>query len=105
VCLDFVGRLARYPHVQAIRGQSADAATLFPDGYFDMVYLDADHSYESVKADLKAWLPRVRPGGWIAGHDYTDSWNCGGVIRAVNERLGAPNRVFSDSSWLVQKAF
>jgi hypothetical protein len=101
---DFLRRLAPYPHVQAIRGPSVKAAAVFPDAYFDLVYIDADHSYESMKAHLAAWLPKVRPGGSIAGHDYTEFWGCGGVIRAVNECLGTPNRVFPDLSWLVRKA-
>ena len=36
----------------------------------DYLYIDADHSYEAVLADLSAWVPHVRPGGVIAGDDY-----------------------------------
>lgn len=36
----------------------------------DYLYIDADHAYESVKADLEAWVPHVRPGGLILGDDY-----------------------------------
>lgn len=55
---------------------------------FDMVFVDAGHSFEDAARDLKLWAPRVRPGGIVAGHDYMDpvAWDYG-VIRAVNEAL------------------
>lgn len=49
---------------------SVEAATKFPDGSLDHVFVDADHSYIGVKTDLQAWVPKIRPGGWIGGHDY-----------------------------------
>jgi len=52
------------PHV----GRSPDAARDFDDHSFDIVYIDAEHDYESVKADIEAWLPKARH--IIAGHDY-----------------------------------
>jgi len=42
-----------------------------PDALFDFVFVDGPHTYENVKNDLKMWLPRVRQGGVIAGHDFT----------------------------------
>lgn len=36
----------------------------------DFLYVDADHGYHAVLADLEAWVPHVRPGGLIAGDDY-----------------------------------
>ncbi len=57
------------------------AAKNIPNEYFDFVYIDADHSYESVKSDIIAWFPKVKKGGFLAGHD----WAMGDVKRAVNE--------------------
>lgn len=57
-------------------------------GKVDFVYIDADHSYESVWKDLRAWLPKIKAGGIMGGHDYG---NGPGVERAVDElftRLG-----------------
>lgn len=51
---------------------SVDAAQRFKDESLDFVYLDADHSEEAVLEDIQAWLPKVRRGGLIAGHDFLD---------------------------------
>ena len=53
-----------------IRARSVEAAASVPDGSLDFVFLDADHSAEALKADLKAWKPKVKAGGFIGGHDY-----------------------------------
>ncbi len=53
----------------AIRGRSADVGEGIED-LFDLVFIDADHSFEGCKKDIKAWTARVKPGGWLSGHDY-----------------------------------
>ncbi len=62
--------MCRFPQLKVVKMLSVVAATMFPDNYFDLVYIDGDHRYNAVKADIEAWLPKVRPGGTIAGHDY-----------------------------------
>lgn len=62
-------------------GYSTHVAEAFGD--VDMVFIDGDHSYESVRADIRAWRPRVRAGGILAGHDYMA--NHPGVVQAVDE--------------------
>jgi hypothetical protein len=47
-----------------------EGVSMFPDNYFDWIYLDADHSYASVKRDLNAWFPKIKNGGIFSGHDY-----------------------------------
>jgi hypothetical protein len=68
----------------------------------DVVYLDADHSYESTVRALDVWQPHIRPGGIMAGHDYNPTaWP--GVVRAVDERFaGRPIMTFGDTSWAVR---
>lgn len=74
-------------------GLSPAVSALLPDEHLDFVYIDASHDYESHKADLAAWVPKVRPGGLIACHDYNMEgcseafWNrqAWGVGRAVRE--------------------
>lgn len=53
-----------------VRDSSVMASQLFPDGVLDFVYIDAAHDYESVKDDLRVWIPKVRPGGLVIGDDY-----------------------------------
>jgi SAM-dependent methyltransferase len=60
------------------------------DGKFDLVFIDAAHDYDNVKLDIQSWLPLVRPGGIIAGHDYQLAWP--GVVEAVNELLPGAKR-------------
>ena len=54
--------------IQPIMGTSPQAAGHHRDGEFDIVYLDAEHDYESVKADIAAWKPKAKY--ILAGHDY-----------------------------------
>lgn len=53
-----------------IRMGSVDASKLFPDEYFDFIYIDADHSYEAVKKDLEVWWPKIKRGGVFSGDDF-----------------------------------
>jgi hypothetical protein len=86
--------------VNVIQSTSVEAAARYEDGSLTFVYVDADHAYEAVKADLKAWWPKVKPGGWIGGDDYT--YHHRGVIQAVDEFFGYPTRV-SAREWLALK--
>lgn len=64
-------RLGRFgARVQVARAFSVEAARDVPRGSLDFVYLDAAHDLPSVIADLAAWVPTVRAGGIVAGHDF-----------------------------------
>lgn len=65
---------------------SVKAARLFADASVDWVHLDARHDYASVQTDIRAWLPKVKPGGWLSGDDY-DEVKWPEVVRAVGELL------------------
>lgn len=85
--------LARHiPRIRVWMMPSVEAATRAPVGTFQFVYIDADHSYESVMADLRAWWPVLPANGILAGHDYCPEAR-EGVVRAVDEFAGAQGRV------------
>lgn len=87
--------IQKYP-ITKIKKVSVDAVNLFPDHFFDLVYIDANHNYEYVRQDIELWLPKVKLGGYITGHDYQ---NIPDVKRAVDEILGDV-QIFIDCSWL-----
>jgi predicted O-methyltransferase YrrM len=53
-----------------IRGYSETIASQFADETFDFVYIDGNHELKWVIQDLYAWIPKVKKGGVISGHDY-----------------------------------
>ena len=97
-------RRAGYPF-SLIHADSTAGAGYFGDGSIDYLFIDAGHLYHEVKADLQAWIPKVRPGGIAAGHDF----NHADVERAVREEfpgrdiehLGATSWTWG-SCWRVQ---
>lgn len=64
----------------------------------DLVFLDADHSYEATRNAIAAWQPIVNHGGVICGHDFSDAWP--GVKRAVSE--SGPFKVMGECVWARQ---
>ena len=78
------------PRVEIQRSMSSILQN-YPDDSFDCIYIDGDHSYEGVKADLEMSLRVVRDGGFIMGHDYlinpekTQNYYEFGIKRAVDE--------------------
>jgi len=89
-----------------------EAAAKTPAGSVDFVYIDAQHHYAAVKADLATWYPKVKSGGFLGGHDYMDGMIAEGefgVKSAVDEfvrehqlRLHVTGESFSPS-WFVFK--
>jgi len=87
-------RFTPYANVEIVRGFSVPVAETYADGFFDVVYIDANHAVDAVFADLLAWFPKVRPGGWLCGDDFAPMWP--GVVEAVlafSRRLGRAGRV------------
>lgn len=88
--------------ITPLRKPSVEAARDFADASIDIVFIDACHEYESVKADIAAWLPKVRPGGIIAGHDYL--WRGDNPVKkAVQEAFDAANVLVhhGENVWIV----
>lgn len=75
--------------VKLRRESTIDFLASMPDKSLDLVYLDADHSYRSVRDELALSWPRMKPGGWISGHDYCSLFP--GVVQAVSEFIDLHN--------------
>lgn len=89
----------------AIQGDSTVVAPRYQDESLDFVWIDANHLYPFVIQDINAWLPKIKPNGYIGGHDY--SKGVGGVGQAVREcfnenELMMPNNVLQNC-WLYNK--
>jgi len=80
-----------------VKEWSDKAAALYQDRSLDFVFIDAGHAYENVSADIRAWLPKVRPGGAIGGHDYPAAE---GVQRAVQEQINEFTLI--NNSWMAK---
>ena len=69
-----------------IKKNSNEAHTDVEDNHFDLIHIDADHTYEGVKLDIINYLPKLKKGGFICFHDYARD-SLPGVFQAVNELL------------------
>lgn len=90
--------ILRMPSVQAARHLAGKT--------FDIVFIDADHSYEGCAADIAAWWDMVTPGGWLSGHDYALPTHNFGVERAVDEfaaSVGLPVVLDANYTWFIRK--
>lgn len=92
VALSNLGRVSAF--VNVIEDESPAASARYADESLEFVRIDGDHEYESVCADIDAWLPKIRPGGVLAGDDF----NWPGVQKAVRERF--PNARIDDTQWI-----
>lgn len=86
-----------FKQLRILRLSSIEAAILFPKEYFDLVFIDADHIYSEVKRDIEAWLPLVKKGGILCGHDlgmmYPD------VEKVITEKFGNYEDIDQDADW------
>lgn len=99
-------RIAAESGGHILKMNSEDAALLIEDESLDFVFIDADHSYDGVWSDIEAWLPKIRPGGLLSGHDYNNPEDvCGPEVkRAVDEAAALHSWEVSlgaDYTWFV----
>lgn len=83
--------------------KSEDISDTFNDNYFDFVYIDDGHDYESVKRQICLYYPKVKKGGILGGHDFCVS--CPDVCRAVIEFTDKKGLKFRswDKDWWITK--
>jgi len=92
-----------------IKDFSASASKQFSNKSIDLVFIDGEHTYEAVTTDIRCWLPKLRKGGIIAGHDYKNltawrrkGYDFSGVDTAVDEAFGGRVNVAEDHVWWVK---
>lgn len=83
---EFITNIQPVKHIINVnKMDSVAAARTYEDKTFDFVFIDGSHLYEAVFNDIRAWLPKVKPGGYIGGHDYDGPEDFNGVARAVTD--------------------
>lgn len=88
--------------IRPIRLTSTEAATSYPDGSLDAVFIDGAHDTDSVLADCAAWWPKVKPGGVMAGHD-ADFPDVQRGVKAFAQWAGVRDHKVSLRSWAALK--
>lgn len=86
------------PRITIRKGLSVDVAPMIADGSLDAVIIDALHTYHACKADILAWMPKVRKGGLMIGDDHSEWFP--GVQEAVEEVFGDRHRVLDQTWWV-----
>ena len=98
--LKFTERIKNFSNVKKNKIYSLDFCEQLENNSIDFVYIDGNRQYSSVKEDILAWMPKIKTGGIISGHDY--GWPS--VQRALSECFDRdPDMTFIDSSWLYEK--
>lgn len=82
-----------------LQGISWEVTKEIDDNSLDFVFIDADHEYQSVINDIKAWTPKLKSGGMMSGHDthFPD------VMKAINELIPSWEAAGIDQCWFATK--
>lgn len=88
-------------NVRIIKKTSVNALDDFAESSLDFVFIDGLHAYEN--EDIESWLPKVKNGGYLAGHDFSLEWFS--VVRAVEDTIGLNNIIVNvpAKTWIFHK--
>lgn len=96
----FAYRVQGFHNICIIPDTSESDCEKTRDEFLDFVYLDAIHKIGPMRDDINRWLPKIKDGGYIGGHDFCGYW--GEVVDAVLETVGLPDFRTKDGSWYKQ---
>jgi hypothetical protein len=97
---------AGLPYPKQIHSDSHKAGRDYAGPKADCIFIDADHSEAGCRGDIEAWYPHLKPGGFMAFHDY-DSINWADVKRVIDEWIGSGKLEFVylvDTTMVTRKA-
>lgn len=100
---DILNRSSTFKNITIITENSLTATKRFSNNSLDIVFIDASHDYKNTCNDIRAWLPKVRKGGILCGHDF--NLRHFSVVRAVGDLIGYDNIMVKKhvSTWLYRK--
>lgn len=93
---DFTENLKDFKNLEVMHMDQNNAVGKFEDNSLDMVFLDFTTDKNTLITTIKSWLPKIKEGGIICGHEYASNWQ--GVKDAVGEIFGEPDGVI-DMIW------
>jgi hypothetical protein len=97
----FLSNISSLSHIiTPIRKASVEASALYEDESLDVVFIDACHTYDCVREDILAWLPKVKKGSYLAGHDYP--WSANDEVKRAVDGLLSPIEV-TEGCWVYRK--
>ncbi len=79
--------------IKAMRGRSVDVAKNWSGPDIDMIFIDGDHSLEGCYSDIIAWLPRLKKGGRMIGHDCVPRGGVESALHRIEAEMGITFRV------------
>ena len=85
--------------INPIKTTSLEASKLYADNSLDFIFIDASHQYQDVLDDINAWLPKIKEGGILAGHDF----GFGDVNKAVTTFFNNTSFSVSEDCWIYEK--
>jgi predicted O-methyltransferase YrrM len=101
----FDASVKNIPNIIKMKAKDIDVLSEFEDESLDAVYIDSTHTFEEVLEVAKRWLPKLKFGGYLSGHDFNKgSW--AGVVDAVGAlelMLNQKAVIYQDTSWRLQK--
>lgn len=92
----FIERTRDIKNIVKIKKTSLEAARDFKDRSLDAVYIDAEHDEDSVREDIKTWRSKIKFGGFLCGHDFSEA-----IQKILNEEGFLRITKSLDSSWVV----